>query len=478
MVSSVVLLVILQIFWLQNSYEKAFLDIKRESSNLLRSTVFDLRDSMFIRSIEPINPDSVRGNTFFTTTDSFNVKFHSHDTLAYNSRVEILISSTERDDSTFNFLRPLASSIHGMAGQRNLVVRMGPDSIRLDTLAIHYQTALARSGINLPFKLRHARTLKPRLRMAGLRMHDDFDASERMRKGNIYSDTLVTERAHLNPVHAYMAIFSGMRIGIIQQIAPQILFSVFLTTIIILSFVVVYRSLRSQQRLNELKNDFISNVTHELKTPVATVSVALEALKDFHALNNPARTQEYLSIAQNELSRLTLMTDKILKASVFEKNGISFVPEKVNLDAVIKQVLESMKLIFEKRDIKVNYETTANAINVRGSEVHLTNVIYNLIDNAIKYGKDHGSIDIQLTGSTNELILSIRDTGIGIAKAYQRKIFEKFFRVPSGDIHNVKGYGLGLNYVSNVVKSHKGKIEVESDEGKGSLFTITLPLTS
>jgi two-component system, OmpR family, phosphate regulon sensor histidine kinase PhoR len=453
--------------------------MRRESSMLLRNIVFDLRDSLFVGKIEPVHPDSIRGNAFFTASDSFDLKIDSRDTLRHNSRLEIFISSGEKDDTTANFLKPLASTIHHMGERpRNFVIRMGPDSINLDTIAVRYQAALAQSGIELPFKIKHTRISRPRLRMTGIRIPDDPQELEKLEKLNVYTNALVTERAQMNPMHAYTAIFPDIRLGIMQQIAPQILFSIFLTTMIILSFLLVYRNLRAQQKLNELKNDFISNVTHELKTPVATVSVALEALKDFNALNNRDRAQEYLSIAQNELNRLTLMTDKILKASVFEKNGISFTTEKVKLDAIIQQVLDSMKLVFERRNVQVNYTSTGKELSLKGSAVHLTNVIYNLVDNAVKYGKDQGSIDIQLTQSSNELILTIRDTGIGIAKAYQKRIFEKFFRVPSGDIHNVKGYGLGLNYVSNVVKSHKGKIDVESEEGKGSLFTITLPVMS
>ena len=146
---------------------------------------------------------------------------------------------------------------------------------------------------------------------------------EESRMPKVYSDSIITEPARfIGPFNSYVAVFPEMKGVILKEIAPQILFSALLTVIVLTSFTVIYRSLRSQQRLNDLKNDFISNVTHELKTPVATVSVALEALKDFHALDDPERTKEYLSIAQNELSRLSLMTDKILKASAFETQGV------------------------------------------------------------------------------------------------------------------------------------------------------------
>jgi signal transduction histidine kinase len=292
---------------------------------------------------------------------------------------------------------------------------------------------------------------------------------------SFYSDTLYTERIRLNPLHAYDAAFPSIRGEVIREITPEIFFSLLLTTIVVAAFVIMYRNLRAQQRLMQLKNDFISNVTHELKTPVATVSVALEAMKDFHALENRERTQEYLSIAQNELNRLTLMTDKILKASVFETQGVSFVPEHVNLHSIIEQVLSSMRLVLEKRKITVNYIPSGNDFEFEGSEVHMTNVIYNLVDNAIKYSNENTSIDIHLHNTDSQLQFSIADHGIGIAQEYHKKVFEKFFRVPTGDIHNVKGYGLGLNYVSEVVRSHRGTITVNSSAGEGSCFTISLP---
>jgi signal transduction histidine kinase len=225
----------------------------------------------------------------------------------------------------------------------------------------------------------------------------------------------------------------------------------------------------------ELKNDFISNVTHELKTPVATVSVALEALKNFHALNDPRLTNEYLDIARNELNRLTLMTDKILKAAVFENKGITIQKEAVDLHKTVAQILDSMRLIFEKRQAVVSFNPAGENFTLEGEHAHITNVIYNLLDNALKYSLKQPVITIGLKETSEELILSVQDEGLGIPDEYRKKIFEKFFRVPTGDIHNIKGYGLGLSYVAGVVKAHKGSIDVRSESGKGSIFIIHWP---
>jgi len=473
MASSIMLLVALQYLWLRNSYEKTFLDFSRESSILFRNTVYSLRDSMIVKNIEPINLDSVRGPAF--GKDSFNLKFISDDSLKHSSNVQILISSNTKGDSGVNVLKPLASSIHNLDGRRSFVVRMTTDTLNADLLAREYTLALRKADILLPFQIKHTVGRQPVSSMPRITPFEEFIGESDLKQSRPLSDTLTTELVYFNPRHAYAAEFPAMQSSILREILVQILFSVFLTLTVVTSFMVVYRNLRSQQRLNDLKNDFISNVTHELKTPLATVSVALEAMKDFNALSDPERTKEYLNIAQNELHRLTLMTDKVLKASTFEAQGVSFVPAKINLDTIIRKILSSLKLIFEKNELQVTYTPLGNNFDLTGSEVHLTNVIYNLIDNALKYGSDRSSIDLQLKDTGGFLEFTIRDQGIGIAKEYQKKIFEKFFRVPTGDVHDVRGYGLGLSYVARVVEKHRGSIDVESELGKGSLFKIKLP---
>ena len=239
---------------------------------------------------------------------------------------------------------------------------------------------------------------------------------------------------------------------------------------------VLYRNLRKQRKLAELKNEFISNITHELKTPIATVGVAIEALKNFKAIDNPERTREYLDISQNELHRLSLLVDKVLKLSMFENQGIELKYETLNLRGIVTEVVESLKLQLEKfkATVEVHYE---GETELRGDRLHLLSVVFNLLDNALKYRSvdKEVKIDVQINGTVDTVQLIIRDNGIGISTEYQEKIFEKFFRVPHGDTHNAKGYGLGLSYVAQVIKKHEGTITVQSVPGESTAFTITLP---
>jgi two-component system phosphate regulon sensor histidine kinase PhoR len=474
MISSIVLLLVLQVLWLRGAYHDAADDFRKETNSLFRSTVFAMHDSLIQNSIEPVEGDSLFGKLKrrrfrIGDTAHFNTALPPPDSiidyvnvLDRNARVEIFMSSSGKEsskDSIQRILRPLISKIQREKEPRSFIIRLGADSLKSDSIKFHYRQALVKAGIDVPFKI------------ISVQNHP----GERFEKKIIRPKGMViSEVVRVNPLNHYAASFTGIDALLLKAITPQILFSVFLTALTIGSFYLLYQNLRTQQRLMKIKNDFISNITHELKTPVATVSVALEALKNFHALDNPQRTTEYLEIAQNELSRLTLMTDKILKTAVYEDKGVELALEKVDLDLVIEEILTSLKLVFEKRKIQVTYQKTGTEFTLNGGREHLSNVVYNLLDNALKYSGDNASIDISLKEQADTLTLLIKDNGIGIASEYKKKIFEKFFRVPSGDVHNTKGYGLGLSYVASVVKSHQGQIDVESEPGKGSCFIVTL----
>ena len=254
-----------------------------------------------------------------------------------------------------------------------------------------------------------------------------------------------------------------------------ILFSLFLIGVTFASFVLLYRNLLQQRRLSLQKNDFISNVTHELKTPIATVNVALEAMKNFNAINDPERTREYLDISLGELQRLSLLVDKVLRISMFENEEVVLNMEMIDMTALVKEVASSMRLQFEKQSAEINIKTNGEPCRLMGDRLHLMSVVYNLFDNALKYSSSKPVINAMINDAGNSVELIFADNGIGVPEEYREKIFEKFFRVPHGDTHNVKGYGLGLSYVSHIIHQHRGSMRVESEEGRGSKFIITIP---
>ncbi|MFN7492256.1 MAG: sensor histidine kinase [Cyclobacteriaceae bacterium] len=480
MCTSIGLLLVLQVVWLTSTYEKAFYDLRKETSTLFEMTVSAMRDSLISGSIQRVPNDSVQSVFFRQPIDSL-VGKNQRMRMNINkqsSQVQIIISSTDSRDSLNQFIRPLSAQIRkGKIDNGNFVFRLGPDSLRIDSIEINFKKALRKANLPSEFLVLKKSFLPPPMSMNHFK--DIFRSEQKARKheevnSHPFADQFQTDWAQFNPAFRYAATVQHFRNFLLAEIMPQILFSVFLSTLTIGAFIVMYKSIRAQQRLAELKNDFISNMTHELKTPVTTVGVAIEALKNFNGIENKELTDEYLTIAQNELNRLSLLTDKILKTAIFENKGVDFQPENVHFDQIIDQVLTSMKLVFEKNKAIVSFEKIGSHFELRGGQVHLTNVIYNLLDNALKYSGENAMIEIRLHEMGHELKLSVTDNGIGIAPEYKKKIFEKFFRVPSGDVHNSKGYGLGLSYVDSVIKAHHGKLVVESEIGKGSTFTIVL----
>ncbi len=266
---------------------------------------------------------------------------------------------------------------------------------------------------------------------------------------------------------------------LIKKIAAPIMFSIFLVGLTILSFWILYRSLLRQKKLAMIKNEFISNITHELKTPISTVGVAIEALRNFDAGHDPVKTKEYLDISAAELQRLSLLVDKVLKLSLFENKNVELKKEPVDMRRLANEVMQMMKLQFEKQQAKVDLKTSGNNFTIDADRLHMASVLYNLLDNALKYGPANPVIMIELSSLSNNILeVKVKDNGPGIDTEFQQKIFEKFFRIPHGDKHNIKGYGLGLSYVKEIVLSHNGNIIVENEAAGGSTFIITLPLVS
>ena len=282
----------------------------------------------------------------------------------------------------------------------------------------------------------------------------------------------------INPVFGQTSIakFESYQRFLLSRIWPQIVFGIFLFSIVAFALYLSNVQYRELRKLSDMKNDFVSNMTHELKTPISTVSVAIEALKNFDALKNKAKTEEYLDISKNELNRLTLLVDKVLKMSQFDNNfGQLDKIKELDFKEIVEGVSNSMKLQLEKYNASLFLELEQGDYKVKGDKVHLSNIVYNLVDNALKYGGQKPQIWINMQEGIDVIILKIKDSGQGISKEYQEKIFDKFFRVPTGNTHNIKGHGLGLSYVAGVVKAHGGRISVASKENQGSEFIINLP---
>ncbi len=262
---------------------------------------------------------------------------------------------------------------------------------------------------------------------------------------------------------------------ILNGILPQILFSVLLLLTMWTAFIMVARSLRRERQLATMRNDFMSNMSHELKTPVSTIGVALEALSSFDAGNNPELRKEYINISKLEVERLGMLVEKALNISLYEQGKFVFDKQNIDINLEIEKILKTLKVQLDNQNVELHYDTRGSNFFINVDKTHMVNVIYNLIENGIKYSPDAAEIDILVSEKQDFVEISIADKGLGIPGEYQDKVFDKFFRVPHGNTHNVKGHGLGLSYVKEAVESQGGRINLNSGVGAGTTFIIRMP---
>jgi two-component system, OmpR family, phosphate regulon sensor histidine kinase PhoR len=453
-----------QVYWLQKAYEREEVGLRRQTNMLFQETVRNLRASRL--KLDKL--DTSRSARLIMSTDAHGkpVRIEMGSGRKMNSMIDAMMEKVKDSNRRSIVVTEKETSID--SGDSVRVINRGfgkrqdrmlqflfdvdslQDSIKVRELDSAYARRLNKENLDVPFEIKRVPT--------------------REKPEPVFNEVTL---GFANPITYRMEL--GKTSGLLlMRIGLPILFSIFLIGITLLSFTLLYRNLLRQKRLSDIKNEFISNITHELKTPIATVSVAIEALRSFNATMDPKRTREYLDISASELQRLSMLVDKVLKLSMFEKKAIELKYEHLDMKELVQEVTSSMRLQFEKHHADVQVKAEGDT-GLEGDRLHLVSVIYNLLDNALKYSNGNPKIGIDINGSNNHVELNIADSGIGIPGEYQHKIFEKFFRVPTGNLHNAKGYGLGLSYVAHVIKRHKGSIKVESVEGDGSRFLINLP---
>ena len=265
---------------------------------------------------------------------------------------------------------------------------------------------------------------------------------------------------------------------ILSSIIGMAVLSGLFTVSIFIVFASAMYQLIKQRKIAEIKTDFINNMTHEFKTPIATINLALDAIKNPQVINDKEKVKRYLSMIKEENKRMHAQVENVLRISKLDKNELNISKDRVELHDLIEDAIAHIELIVEDRKGYIKTELNAEDSSVLANETHFTNVIVNILDNAVKYSPEEPKIKVYTENVGNSIILKIKDKGSGMTKAAQKKVFEKFYREHTGDIHNIKGHGLGLAYVKRIVEDHHGLITVESEKGKGSTFIIKLPLIS
>jgi two-component system, OmpR family, phosphate regulon sensor histidine kinase PhoR len=262
---------------------------------------------------------------------------------------------------------------------------------------------------------------------------------------------------------------------IMKSIWMNILGSIAMLSIVITCFYIAVNTILKQKKLADIKNDFINNMTHEFKTPISTISLACEVLNDKDMAHNPTMVNRYLGIINDENKRLGTQVEKVLQTALMDKGDVKMKMANLDINETINNVVENISPQIELKNGHIALSLVADNSTIEADNVHITNIIFNLLDNAIKYSNKAPEIKVETESAEKGIIIRVADNGIGMQPEVQKSIFEKFYRVPTGNLHDVKGFGLGLSYVKKMVEEHHGTIKVKSKLGEGSVFEVYLP---
>lgn len=529
----------IQFFWISQSVISRQEIFSRNVEEVLSSTVYHIEKFEIAEKLESTIKDYESGSELFAMVDSINrvfikeLQYLSGDTVVPDSVVEQMIQSIRQEISTstygrgintedsvfYNIIKEYVDSVNTpivlendslspeiIAEQERFdsIRQLKIDSIRNEfdrlvkrTIIVsevfqnifnfsHYQSVEER--INEEFLNQH---LKKGLENKGIDLEFEYgvlvaDRDEVVLQKTGKYELKLREEAYSNLMYPsdpfmgseYLLIyFPNQKQYVIQQMWGTLLVSIILFVAIIYSFVYIVASILRQRKIAELKDDFVNNMTHEFKTPISTIALACEALKDRDLSASKEMLSSYVDIIARENKRLESMSEKVLQSALMEKDLFKINKEKTSIHELIQEEISNIQLNLQQKNGILSSELKAKEYFVDGDRVHLSNLFHNLFDNAIKYSKKTPKIKISTKNlDENTICIRIKDNGIGISKSNQKKIFTKLYRVPTGNVHNVKGFGLGLSYVKIITEKHNGTIKLESELRKGSSFFITLPI--
>jgi len=438
MILSMVLLGVLEYLWLHNEYSNQYRDMEDKLNHVMFSSVRDIEDSLLFTNlaITQLGGDS-------------------------NEKKPVAIVIQRNDTSGMEKEGIMEKSVEKKYYRRNphhemrglLLKRLSADSTLFDTQL----TSISKMVMS------HIRLLDSTGEYAG------YDIMTWQDEDTMFNGIMSVPQMDVIGGKKMALVNPHYKADIFHAILPHISFALFLWIIVGAAFYYTWKNLKTQLRLNALRDEFVSNITHELKTPITTVGVALESLEMSNEIKS-SLSHRYLDICQSELKRLSMLVERIL-----HNHAPQIHYEKIDIQQILDEVMHHMKVQFDNKHAKVDVHHGGDNFLINGDKAHMSGVLYNLLENALKYSPKDPFIKVNLERYNGSVKIDIEDNGIGIDPEYHQKIFEKLYRVPQHNRHDVKGHGLGLSYVADVVRKHHGKIDVVSEVGKGSKFSMTLP---
>jgi len=430
----------------QNSNEKIiYRNGILEENFKVSSSLFDIGlDSVNVRRLLTEKETKILGTSNIERTQNLRGTL---DEIAIMSRNEVWLDSYYKG---FAHRVPLHKRVSVEEIDRLLALKLYEDDIEID-----YEFAIYSNDLSTKVKT------------------ENFDL-----KNNVTTGVPIFYNENDKNNYRLLVNFPERKKFIFSSIITMLVLSILFTIIIIVAYSSALFQLIKQRRISQIKTDFINNMTHEFKTPIATINLALDSIKNPKIIDDKDKVLRYLGMIKDENKRMHAQVENVLRISKLEKNELNISKERVKLHDLIEDAVSHVELIVEDRGGNVDMELNAEKSSVLANETHFTNVLVNVLDNAIKYSPEAPKIKVTTELVGNNVLVHIKDKGSGMSKTAQKRVFEKFYREHTGNIHNVKGHGLGLAYVKRIVEDHHGHISVESEKEKGSTFTIRLPLIS
>ncbi len=354
------------------------------------------------------------------------------------------------------------------------------ERVNLDLLGQSLREELANQGINTPYQY----GVYSKARSSFVIVNNHFvvtDNSPEIAHGgatNLYTSNykVVLFRQDIESPGFLTVYFPNRTSLVLGSVWKTLLMSIIFTGITLFGFWYTIAVIFRQKQLSEMKNDFINNMTHEFKTPIATISLATDSISSPMVINNPDKIKRFTEIIRQENRRMNAQVERVLQTAMVDKKDFQLTIAAMNLHDVIGQAVDNFSLQVEKREGSLKTDLQSTRPVIQGDATHIASVIHNLLDNANKYSPDKPDITIRTRDVAHGVEITVEDKGIGIGKEARKHIFDKFYRVHTGNLHDVKGFGLGLSYVKAIVVAHKGTVDVKSEPGKGSAFTLMFPV--
>jgi two-component system phosphate regulon sensor histidine kinase PhoR len=495
----------IQAFWIQNDFEAKEDLFAQKVNDALNSTAAKLERLDTVRGYKKvkvsrsaivINPpfinNQMKGINYVRINTNQSIDSNGTQFSRITSRdypIDSLLKSTKDDPSAFNFFSRISNQKKLLQSASNDLFskfqngsdffkeenyfesynnyRQKVDTIKLDSLL---KTELRRSNIRAKYNY-YLTALYP-----GSSHHSNLTQAEHMQDslGSVYKINLSPSNRFIDPEYLIVH-FPNQDRDVFRSMLSSLIISAIVILILIFSFYYILASNLKHKKLSQIKNDFISNMTHEFKTPISTIALASEMLSDASISQTPDKQTRFLKMIRDENKRLSVLVESILQTSILDKGEFKLKPTELDVHEIINTAISNTQLLIAQKQGSIKTFLKADKHVLSADRVHLTNIIFNLIDNAIKYTREVPEIVITTFNTAEGIMIEVKDNGIGISKENQRKIFDKFYRVPTGNVHNVKGFGLGLSYVLAVIVKHGGTISVDSELGKGSTFRLHLP---